>query len=316
VASLLEHLRATAPAAVADVRAITVWHLRAWLGEGAQTKKPATVARAISATRTWMRWLRQIGALGESPADAIASPKITRPAPRVLSVDAAKAVVEAPTAPPATSGGGQMPTRFYLTRDRAILELAYSSGLRVAELEQLDVGDIEWTRREVLVTGKGGNERLVPFGRPCKEALQQWLAFRDLAGELPGHGDALFLGERGTRLGARSIERLVAKWGAAVGQPALHPHAFRHTCATHLLEGGADLRAIQELLGHSRLSTTQLYTHVSVGHLQRVYARSHPLERARWARAAPLLARFARRRRRARRRHAWRVGSAGIDVRP
>jgi integrase/recombinase XerC len=216
------YLRANAPAAAADVRAITVWHLRGWLAEGSVTRKPPTIARAVSAARTWMRWLRKMGALAESPADAIASPKIARSPPRVLSIEAAAAVVEAP-APSAGSTGGQMPARFYTTRDRAVLELFYSSGLRVRELEQLDVGDIEWTRREVLVNGKGDRERLVPFGRPCKEALQQWLAFRDLAGELPGHGDALFLGERGDtalRAVARAARREVGRRRRRAGAPS------------------------------------------------------------------------------------------------
>jgi integrase/recombinase XerC len=166
-------------------------------------------------------------------------------------------------------------------RDAALLEVLYGSGLRVSELVGLDLDHVALERDELRVLGKGKKERLVPLGTKAREAILAYLGSRpELRNERTGAQDprALFLGRRGTRLGVRRVQTLVQRYGAlGAGRSDLHPHALRHSCATHLLEGGADLRAIQELLGHSSLATTQRYTHVSLDQLMRVYDRAHPL---------------------------------------
>jgi integrase/recombinase XerC len=259
--------------AVDDVRRIDVYLLRGWLGVLARKHAASSVARKVAATRTWMRWLRRRRVLATCPADELGTPKVRRGLPTLLSVDAAKAVVEAPP--------GDTPVG---VRDRAILEMLYGSGLRVRELCALDLSSVDLTASEARVVGKGRKERVVPLGRACVEALRLWLADRPrLVHPRTGRQDpvALFLAQRGKRLGARAAHKLVRKYGAlGAGRGDLHPHALRHTCATHMLEGGADLRAIQEMLGHASLSTTQRYAHVSMEHLLRAYDAAHPLARA------------------------------------
>jgi integrase/recombinase XerC len=256
-----------------DVRSIDVYALRGWLGTLARTHAASSVARKVAAVRTWMRWLRRIGALDASPADELASPKVRRPLPTFLSADAAKEVVESPSGDDARS-----------LRDRAVLEVLYGSGLRVSELCGLNMADVDLGGAQARVLGKGNKERLVPLGSKSLEALRAWLAVR--AGVVhpkkkTQDPEALFLSPRGARLGVRAARELVHKYGAlGAGRADLHPHALRHTCATHMLGGGADLRAIQEMLGHASLSTTQRYTHVSVEHLMKVYDGAHPLARA------------------------------------
>jgi integrase/recombinase XerC len=255
-----------------DVGAIDVYALRGWLGMLARTHSPSSVARKIAAVRTWMKWLRRNGTIGASPADELASPKVRRPLPTFLGVDAAKEVVESP--PTDTPLG---------LRDRAVLEVLYGSGLRVSELAGLDLGDVDLDRAEVRVLGKGRKERLVPLGGKSVEALRAWLAVRSIVLHRKLRTQdprAFFLSPRGARLGARAIQSMVHKYGVlGAGRADLHPHALRHTCATHMLGGGADLRAIQEMLGHASISTTQRYTHVSIEHLMKVYDQAHPLAR-------------------------------------
>lgn len=261
-------------------RAVDVYLLRGWLGQLARTVGAHSVARKLSALRTFMRWLRRRGLIEKSPADELASPKVRRPMPTFVSVDVASEIVESPD--DSTKG----------KRDRAVLELLYGSGLRVSELSGLSLADVDLAGRRARVLGKGNKERDVPLGGKCAEALADYL---DVRGELaaarkpgPGAADdarAVFLSARGRRLNVRAIQLLVSRYGAlGAGRADLHPHALRHTCATHLLDGGADLRAIQELLGHASLSTTQRYTHVSMDHLLRVYDAAHPLARAARAR--------------------------------
>jgi integrase/recombinase XerC len=210
------------------------------------------------------------GILSRSPAEDIASPRMRRPLPTFLGVDTAKQVVESPDDTPSGK------------RDRALLELLYGSGLRVSELGFLDMSHVG--AASVRVLGKGNKERVVPIGRKCAAALDVYLAARSrLAHPKTGELDAsaLFVTGRGTRMRREDAYRIVRKYGIlGAGRADLHPHALRHTCATHLLEGGADLRVIQEMLGHASLSTTQKYTHVSVEQLMRVYDGAHPLARA------------------------------------
>ncbi|MGO8999515.1 MAG: tyrosine recombinase XerC [Polyangiaceae bacterium] len=253
-----------------DVRAIDVYALRGWLGALTRTHSPSSVARKVAAARTWMKWLRRNGTIDASPADELASPKVRRPLPTFLGVDAAKEVVESPVSD--TPLG---------LRDRAVLEVLYGSGLRVSELAGLSLGDVDLGRGEVRVLGKGRKERIVPLGSKAVEAIRAWLAVRSgvvhpKLGTQDAH--ALFLTGKGARLAVRAVQTLVQKYGIlGAGRGDLHPHALRHTCATHMLNGGADLRAIQEMLGHASLSTTQKYTHVSIEHLMKVYDRAHPL---------------------------------------
>jgi integrase/recombinase XerC len=259
---------------VDDVREIDLQRLRAWLGFLARKHAPSSIARKVAAVRTWMRWLRRSGAIVRSPADELASPKVTRGLPTLLSVDAAKEVVEAPSAD--TPKG---------RRDRAVLELLYGSGLRVSELCALDIDAVDLAGASARVVGKGGKERVVPLGSQSAFAIARWLEQRpSMVHSRTRRQDprALFVSTRGARLRVRAVQALVHEYGAAgAGRGDLHPHALRHTCATHMLDGGADLRAIQELLGHASLSTTQRYAHVSMEHLMRVYDAAHPLARTR-----------------------------------
>jgi len=272
IEGLAAFARERSPTAAEDVRAIDVYVLRAWLASLARRHAPSSIARKVAAVRTWMRWLRRRGHVKSCPADELATPKVRRGLPTLLSVDSAKEVVEAPS--------GDTPIGL---RDRAILELLYGSGLRVSELCGVDLDAIDLPGSTARVLGKGRKERTVPLGRRCVEAIERWLVAR------PGvvhpkrktqDPRSLFLSPRGARLYVRSVQKLVRAYGGAgTGRADLHPHALRHTCATHMLDGGADLRAIQEMLGHASLSTTQRYAHVSMEHLMRVYDAAHPLAR-------------------------------------
>jgi integrase/recombinase XerC len=257
-----------------SVRAIDVYVLRGWLGQLARTHAASSIGRKVAAARTWMRWLRRQGVLATNPAEELASPKVKRPLPTFVSVDAAKEIVESPD--DSTAIGA---------RDRAVLELLYGCGLRVSELAGLSLGDVDLADKSVRVLGKGRKERIVPLGGKAEDAVRAYLARRaEIVHPRTRQQDAraLFLSPRGARLYPRAIQLLVARYGAlGAGRADLHPHALRHTCATHLLDGGADLRAIQEMLGHSSLSTTQRYTHVSMDHLLRAYDAAHPLARSR-----------------------------------
>lgn len=266
--------RKTAQLEPADV---TVYLLRGWLGQLARTHTPASIARKIAAARAFFLYLERLGVLERSPAAELVLPRVSRPLPTLLDVDAAKSVVETPDAESAEE-----------LRDRVMLELLYGSGLRVSELAALDLGQIELPESEgvassVRVVGKGNKERVVPLGAPAVIALRRYLDRRgELLAAARAGEQALLVSRRGKRLGVRRVQTLVHRYGAlGAGRADLHPHALRHTCATHMLEGGADLRAIQELLGHTSLATTQRYAHASMGHLLKVYDRAHPLAKGR-----------------------------------
>ena len=258
---------------------IDVMLLRGYLGRLARTHSPASVARKIAAVRAFLKFLQRRGEVEKNVALELSLPKVRRQLPTFLNVDAAAEVVEAPDDDSAEG-----------LRDRAVMETLYASGLRVSELVGLDLGDVETSSGEmgqVRVIGKGSKERVVPLGSAAVKAIRAYLARRDELTD-PKTGDrdprALFLSKRGARLGVRRVQTLVHRYGAlGAGRADLHPHAMRHTCATHLLDGGADLRAIQEMLGHASLSTTQRYTHVSIDHLVKVYDAAHPLAKRRAA---------------------------------
>jgi integrase/recombinase XerC len=219
--------------------------------------------------------MRRAG-LTQNPASELKSPKLRRKLPTFLSVEQAGETMEIPT---------DVAVDPRSVRDRALLEVLYGSGLRVSELCGLELASIDLAAATARVRGKGDKERMVPLGSQSVAALREYL---DVRGELrhDKHGtqdaSALFLGKSGERLGVRQVQLLVKRYGVlATGSSALHPHALRHSCATHLLDAGADLRSIQELLGHASLSTTQRYTHVSVDRLQAAYTRAHPLAKPR-----------------------------------
>jgi integrase/recombinase XerC len=260
------------PAAPADVSKLV---LRGFLGKLAEGRVAASVARKLAAARSFLRYLVRNGVLEDSAAELVSTPRVHRRLPLFLSAESAAEVVEAPRA----SGRGE-PFRL---RDEALLEVLYGCGLRVSELAGLDVGDLSLEEGSVRVVGKGRKERIVPLGAKAARAVERYLGARgELRDPKTGTLDALalFVGRRGRRVGVRWIQKLSHRYGAqGTGRPDLHPHALRHSCATHMLEGGADLRAIQEMLGHSSLSTTQRYTHLSLDRLLEVYDRSHPLAR-------------------------------------
>jgi integrase/recombinase XerC len=247
---------------------IDVFLLRQWLGSMARAVAPPSVARKIAAVKTFFRYLHHRGLISKDPASDLASPKVRRPLPTFLGVDAAREVMEA-SAPDDPVG----------KRDRAVLEVLYGSGLRVSELSNLDLGDIDLRQGSVRVVGKGNKERVVPLGSQAVRSLEAYLEARaSVPRNKTPDPKALFLSARGARLGVRQVQLLVHRYGAlGAGRGDLHPHALRHTCATHMLEGGADLRAIQEMLGHASLATTQRYTHVSLDQLMKVYDGAHPL---------------------------------------
>jgi len=247
--------------------------LRSFLAELSRTVAPPTIARKLASVRTFFGWLERESLVRKNPASALASPKLRRKLPLFLSAEAAGEVVQVPL-DAAVSQAERV-------RDAALLEVLYGCGLRVSELVGMDLDHVAFEREELRVLGKGNKERLVPLGSKARDAILAYLNERpSLRNERTGAQDprALFLGRRGTRLGVRRVQTLVQRYGGlGAGRSDLHPHALRHSCATHLLEGGADLRAIQELLGHSSLATTQRYTHVSLDQLLSVYDRAHPL---------------------------------------
>ncbi len=248
---------------------LDVYVLRAWLGSLARTHQASSIARKMAAVRSLFRHARRRGDVVADPTAALASPKVRRGLPTLLNVDDANRVLDE------TEGDAHREVR-----DRAVLEVLYGSALRVSELCGLDQVDvrIDGQGGELRVLGKGSKERVVPLGSKAAAALRAWLEVRPELAARGSAGDALFLAPRGGRLGVRGVQRLVQARGASgAGRADLHPHALRHTCATHMLDGGADLRVIQEMLGHASLSTTQRYTHVSIEHLVRAYDRAHPL---------------------------------------
>lgn len=225
----------------------------------------ATIGRKLAAIRSFFRFLVREGVVKANPGEMVSTPRQEKYLPRTLSVDEAFALME--------SGGG---TGLLAIRDRAIVEMLYSCGLRVSELTALDVGSVSFDEALVRVLGKGRKERIVPIGRQAREALRLYLEERNA----PADEEPLFLNHRGGRLTPRSIQRHLKKHLLMAGiLKEATPHSLRHSFATHLLDGGADLRAIQELLGHASLSTTQKYTQVSVEQLTAVYDKAHPRSR-------------------------------------
>jgi integrase/recombinase XerC len=229
-----------------------------------------TLARRATSTRSFTAWLAASGRASSDAGALLASPKSRRELPVALGHDDIRALLDAAAASVPEDGPIGL-------RDLAVLELLYATGIRVGELCGLDIDDLDRERRVVRVLGKGSKERAVPFGLPAAEAVDRWLRQGRPALAVDGSGSAVFLGARGGRLDQRAARRLVHQRLAAVdGAPDVGPHGLRHTAATHLLEGGADLRSVQEILGHASLGTTQIYTHVSNERLRAAYRLAHP----------------------------------------
>jgi integrase/recombinase XerC len=243
--------------------------LRSWLAQLAPSVGASTLARKMATVRAFFSFLNQVGSANENPAKSMRLPRVRRKLPRILSAEATDEMLE-------VAGQGEGPE---VARDLAILELLYGCGLRVSELVGLNMTHVDLAQSRARVLGKGKKQRDVPLGAVALAALAAYL--RKRSGLLAAHDVgqvALFLSARGQRLGARRVQEMVRRTGIlGAGRPDLHPHALRHACATHMLEGGADLRAIQDLLGHESVATTQRYTHLTVHELVRVYDRAHPL---------------------------------------
>ncbi len=255
------------------VQAIEAGSIRQFVVSLHGKNNAATVARKLSAMRTFFRYLQRRKIVVTDPLSGISGPKIGQLIPVFLTVDEVFLLLETPSAQDS-----------FMSRDRAILELLYSTGMRVAELVSRNVDHLDFETEMLTVRGKGNKERMVPVGRPAREAVRKWLSSRQqLMQERAGRGlvlekEALFLNSRGSRLTTRSVERIVRAYGERAGIPqTVTPHALRHSFATHLLEMGADLRSVQELLGHASLSTTQRYTHLTLDHLAEVYDKAHPM---------------------------------------
>jgi len=248
-------------------------HIRKYIASLRGSNNPATVNRKLSALRTFFRFLRREEIINSDPLAGISGPKKDKSIPVFLTVDEVFLLLETPDQRDSLRN-----------RDQAILEMLYSTGIRVAELVSTDIDDLDFEAEMLRVRGKGNKERLVPVGRPATEAIRKWLPDRReiisswFEKKKEADTEALFINARGSRLTTRSVERFVRKYAERAGIPHIvTPHALRHSFATHLLEMGADLRSVQELLGHSSLSTTQRYTHLTLDHLTEVYDKTHPL---------------------------------------
>jgi integrase/recombinase XerC len=274
VVSLLEHAARSGCAEPADLDIIVLrgWLARRMAGGAARTSQ----ARRAAAVRTFTAWAHRSGRSPSDVGSQLASPRPHRDLPTVLRADQAEDLV---TAPPRDAE--QTPeTRATQIRDRAVLEMLYATGVRVSELCGLDRADVDDARRVIRVFGKGAKERSVPYGVPAQRALDEWLRVgRPVlvhATEPNPSGNALFLGLRGGRLQQTVVRRIVSAAAQTAGLPHTSPHDLRHSAATHLLDGGADLRAVQDLLGHASLSSTQIYTHVSTERLRTAFKQAHP----------------------------------------
>ena len=274
VQGLLDHVARRGRREIAD---IDLADLRSWLANlSVRGRARSTIARRTSGAAAFTSWAHSRGLAGRDVGALLARPKAARTLPTVHRVDQMKAAIDG--AQERADAGDPV-----AIRDWTITELLYATGIRVGELVALDIDDLDRHRRTVKVMGKGSKERSVPFGVPAERALAQWLDIGRARLTASGSGDsrdsgaALFLGVRGRRIDQRTVRRLIHEQMMEVeGAPDLAPHGLRHSAATHLLEGGADLRSVQELLGHATLATTQIYTHVSVERLKRAYDQAHP----------------------------------------
>lgn len=267
--SLVQHLNQLG---ITEFSALTIGHIRSWLAN-LQTKGAArsSITRRVVSIRAFTYWAAKNGWIPSDIGGDLVAPKPQRHLPEVLDIESARLALEALEVRAAEEGSAEA------IRDLAIVEVLYGSGIRVSELTGLDLGDVDRERMTIRVIGKGNKERVVPIGAPALRALDRWITvgrsqlFSDVSGA------ALFLGSRGKRIDQRVVRTIVYQSMSALGtNQKLGPHGLRHSAATHLLEGGADLRTVQELLGHSSLATTQIYTHVSQERIKKAYEQAHP----------------------------------------
>lgn len=267
VRALSEHLAGYGVTAPAEV---TLTHLRTWLADQAESGAArGSVARRAASARSFLRWAHRRGLIPSDPSVRLLSPRRSVRLPSVLTEDDAAVVMTVA----ATAADDLDAVNL---RDRAMLEVLYAAGIRVGELVGLDVDDVDLAERTMRVLGKGAKERTVPFGLPARDAVRDWLAQGRPHVATDSSGPALFLGRRGRRVDPRQVRTAVHRLvGHVPAAPDVGPHGLRHSAATHLLDHGADLRSVQELLGHASLSTTQIYTHVSVERLRSSFEQAH-----------------------------------------
>ena len=256
---------------VPDLYAVRLGDLRSWLGaQAAQGAARSTVSRRSASVKTFFRWAQRRGSLEQDPSLRLVAPGKERHLPGVLTQPHAAAMLDLA----AVASDDNDPVHI---RDRAILELLYASGMRVGELTGLDIDDLDLADRCARVTGKGDKQRIVPFGEPAHRAVQAYLTSARPRLLADHSGPAVFLGRRGGRVDQRQVRSMVHTMvGHLTDAPDIGPHGLRHSAATHLLDGGADVRTVQEVLGHASLATTQLYTHVSTERLRTAYRQAHP----------------------------------------
>jgi integrase/recombinase XerC len=282
-----------AGARLAGLDSVAPEDVRRFLAEQHGQRSARSRARTLSALRTFFDWLAESRGDDRNPARSVSAPRVPRRLADALDAPSADRVVESPRGglpgrrPRAGGARSRLRDELLLVRDRAILELIYGSGLRAAEAVGVRSRALDLDRAEVRVMGKGSKERIVPISEPAISALRAWFELRPLLRPGPRSADFVFLNWRGGPLGDRGLRDLVKRHGLQAGVPAdVHPHILRHSFATHLLEGGADLRAIQEMLGHRSLSTTQQYTHLTPEGLLEAHRRAHPRARVRLRRSS------------------------------
>ena len=267
--SLLEHLENSG---LADISQLQLVHLRSWLAnQQVKGASRTTISRRAVSVRLFTKWALKNKYIASDVGASLATPKGHRTLPEVLGIDDAKIAMDS-----MATRAAEEETPMTL-RDVAMVELLYATGARVAELCGLDLGDIDYNRQTIQVLGKGNKERVIPLGNPAMRALKKWLdnGRQELLNEKSEK--AVFLGARGKRIDQRAVRTVVYEALSAIeGIERMGPHALRHSAATHLLEGGADLRTVQEILGHASLATTQIYTHVSTERLQKAFKQAHP----------------------------------------
>lgn len=267
--SLFDHVEALG---ISDISELQLSHLRSWLANqqikgGART----TLSRRAVSVRLFTKWALKNKYVATDVGVSLATPKGHRTLPEVLDINEAKLAMDS-----MAMRAGEEETPIAL-RDVAMLELLYATGARVGELCGLDIGDIDYNRNTIRVLGKGNKERTIPMGKHAVKALESWIEGGRDSLLKPDSGQAVFLGARGKRIDQRTVRTVVYEALSAIeGIERMGPHALRHSAATHLLEGGADLRTVQEILGHASLATTQIYTHVSTARLQKVFKQAHP----------------------------------------
>lgn len=258
-----------------DPTALDLRTLRSWLADLSRSGcSQATIARRSASCKAFTKWQCHVGAAEQDAGRRLVAPRVRRKLPKVITEHEMREVIESQQLVAADESNDARARRL---RDAVILEVLYAGGLRVSELVGLDVADIDFERRSVRVLGKGSRPRVVPLGQPAFRSIDQWLDLGRPEWVTTQSNDALLLGKRGKRLDSRVARSVVTVATQGVsGMDHLAPHGFRHSAATHVLEGGADLRTVQELLGHATLATTQIYTHISTERLRSVYEQAHP----------------------------------------